>query len=51
MNVNYYDYNSLSSCKIKGTVFLSKTQIATNLILIVNYEEILTEFTNSLTTE
>ena len=43
MSINYYDYNSVLSCKIKGTVSLKKTQIPTNLILVVNYEEIITE--------
>ena len=39
MNINYYDYNSSESCKIKGTISLEKTQNPINLILVVYFNE------------
>lgn len=50
MNMNYYDYNSSESCKIKGTISLEKTQVPTNLILFVYFDSS-TENINSLTAE
>ena len=38
MPINYYDANSVLSCKIKGTIYLEKTSIPTNLILSVHFE-------------
>ena len=51
LNINYYDENSELSCKIPGNISLQKTQIATNLIVIVHFEDASTENTNSLTAD
>ena len=38
IQINYYDTNSVLSCKIKGTISLDKTSIPTNLILSIYFD-------------